>query len=67
MGRHFRKLREAQLWKGIKMAKGIELISHSQFANDTMLFEEATIREAKTIQSTLDLYILEFDQIMNKE
>lgn len=43
-------------WKGIKITLGIDPLTHQQFANDTILFGEASRGEAKSIKSILDNY-----------
>lgn len=50
MGCHFKLLRETKLWKGIKVADGIGPITHAQFTNNTMLFNEAKMKEAEIIK-----------------
>ncbi|XP_057820314.2 uncharacterized protein LOC131033187 [Cryptomeria japonica] len=50
------KLREEAVWKGVNVHCNLKPITHSQFANDTTLFGEATIWEAKVIKDSLEMY-----------
>ncbi|XP_057871094.2 uncharacterized protein LOC131077585 [Cryptomeria japonica] len=54
-------------WEGIQVHRLIEPITHSQFADDTILFGEATMKEAKGIKEVLDKYSKLLDQVMNMD
>lgn len=43
-------------WKAIKISRGVDDITHTQFANDTLLMSEATVHEARVIKLVLDKY-----------
>ncbi|XP_057842846.2 uncharacterized protein LOC131052243 [Cryptomeria japonica] len=67
LGRNIKKLVKTRLWKGAHIHKSIDSISHSQFADDTILFGEATEKEAKVIKMLLNDYEKGSGQSMNKE
>lgn len=56
LGRSISALQMEDRWKGIKVANGIKNSTHLQFADNTILFGEANIREAKIIKICLDDY-----------
>ncbi|XP_059066285.1 uncharacterized protein LOC131857616 [Cryptomeria japonica] len=66
LGRNIKKHVSLGLWRGISIHENMEPISHSQFANDTILFGEATVREAITIWKVLDCFESDSSQSMNK-
>lgn len=66
MSRYIRKLRVSKVWKGILVTDDT-VISHSQFADDTVLFGEASLKEVEIIKSVIDLYAAASDQICNKD
>lgn len=47
----------ARQWNGVRALRSIELIMHSEFADDTILFGESIIKEAKGIKEVLDEYM----------
>ncbi|XP_059066311.1 uncharacterized protein LOC131857635 [Cryptomeria japonica] len=49
------------------MHEQMRVVTHSQFVDDTIIFGEATIEEAKCIMNTLDNYLEQSGQIMNKQ
>lgn len=65
LGRLISKKRSEGLWKGIKVAEGVESISHLQFVDDTLLMGEASLREARVIKNSLDKYSVIFGQCFN--
>ena len=56
LGRSISRKRALESWKGILIANGIEVSTHSQFTNDTCLFGEALMAEAKVMKQVLDDY-----------
>lgn len=64
MERLFNKLKRNGILKGIQVTEGITL-SHSQFADDTILYGEASIREAEIIRDAIDKYSKVSGQILN--
>ncbi|XP_059064740.1 uncharacterized protein LOC131856820 [Cryptomeria japonica] len=67
LGKLIQKRHVRGVWKGIRVHEQLDAITHSQLADDTMVFGEATLTEAKTIMETLHLYSESSGQIMNKE
>ncbi|XP_059064892.1 uncharacterized protein LOC131856943 [Cryptomeria japonica] len=55
------------LWKGVSISTSMDPISHSQFADDTILFGEASEKEAYIIKGVLDDYEKVSEQCMNKK
>ncbi|XP_059066192.1 uncharacterized protein LOC131857542 [Cryptomeria japonica] len=56
LGRNIKKLVETRLWKGVHIHDSIDPISHSQFVDNTILFGEATEKEAKVMKMLLNDY-----------
>ena len=54
-----------QRWVGIQIKGTPFAITHSFFANDTLLFGKANVQEAKVIKRTLDLYLEVLGQRVN--
>ena len=52
------KCRRQGQWKGVEVARGVELILHSQFADDMIpmgdMIREAIVREARMMKVVLD-------------
>ncbi|XP_059066517.1 uncharacterized protein LOC131053069 [Cryptomeria japonica] len=44
------------MWKGIEIARGVEMTTHSQFADDTCLFGMASMQEETIMKQVLDRY-----------
>lgn len=44
------------VWKGVKVARGVDPISHMQFVDDTFLTGGASEREARLMKKTLEIY-----------
>lgn len=65
-GRFIKFQKRLNRWRGISIHTNLEPISHSQFADDAILFGEASIREAKIIKEVLDIYERDSGQCMNK-
>lgn len=65
LGQLINRCKEDGRWKGIKVAHGVEAVTHTQFANDTLLMGEASVREARTICNTLDKYCTVSSQAVN--
>lgn len=42
------------LWKGVKVAEGVDNISHLQFANDTLLLDETSFKEIRVIKQVIN-------------
>ncbi|XP_059073459.1 uncharacterized protein LOC131874211 [Cryptomeria japonica] len=57
LGRLIAGKRDQGLWKGIEIAQGVVPTTHSQFANDTCLFEVASMCEASVMKKVLDRYL----------
>ncbi|XP_059070603.1 uncharacterized protein LOC131860240 [Cryptomeria japonica] len=55
----------AKHWNGVRVHRLIEPFAHSQFVDDTILFGEATMKEAKGIKEVLDEYSKLSGQVMN--
>lgn len=53
--------------KGIRITPSAPCISQLCFADDTILFSQATTRDAEVIRSILDLYVAASGQIINLE
>lgn len=66
LGRNIKKLVALGRWRGISIHEDLNPISNSQFADDTIIFGEATEREAKTIKTILEEYEIGSGQSMNK-
>ncbi|XP_059067501.1 uncharacterized protein LOC131858319 [Cryptomeria japonica] len=60
------KLREG-VWKRITIHPEMANLTHSQFADDTLLLGVVSIREVEAIKETLEEYARESGQHMNKE
>ncbi|XP_057840094.2 uncharacterized protein LOC131049990 [Cryptomeria japonica] len=56
LGRNIKKLVETGLWKGVLIHGSIDPISHSQFVDDTVLFGEASEKEAMAMKLLLSDY-----------
>lgn len=67
LGIFIKILRSNGKWKGITVVDGMEPITHSQFADDIMMFREATSKEDETIKGALDLYTTISGKYLNKE
>lgn len=65
LGRNIKKLVETILWKGVHIHDSIDPISHSQFADHTILFGEAIEKEAKVMKMLLNDYEKGSRQSMN--
>ncbi|XP_057817112.2 uncharacterized protein LOC131030356 [Cryptomeria japonica] len=61
------KISRSRNLKGVEIHEGLELVSHSQFADDTIFFGEASIREAQVIRKTLDMYAETSSQSINMD
>ena len=48
--------RNRGLWKGGKMVRGVQAISHLEFLDEIFLIGEASKQEAKMMKRTLELY-----------
>lgn len=66
LGRNIKKLVALGRWRGVSIHVDLNPISHSQFADDTILFGEASEREAKTFKAFLEEYEIGSGQSMNK-
>lgn len=44
------------MWKGIEIARGVEMTTYSQFADDSFLFGVASMQEAMVMKQVLDRY-----------
>ncbi|GLJ44326.1 hypothetical protein SUGI_0927960 [Cryptomeria japonica] len=66
IGRSIKRKVGLGLWKGVSISDSLDPISHSQFADDTILFGEASVREAKVIQGVLEEYKKDSGQSMNR-
>ncbi|XP_059070785.1 uncharacterized protein LOC131860395 [Cryptomeria japonica] len=67
LGKLIKKRHTYNIWKGIKVHNQLNAITHSQFADDIVIFGEASLVEAKNIMSTLKLYSEQFGQLMNNQ
>ncbi|XP_059076311.1 uncharacterized protein LOC131875706 [Cryptomeria japonica] len=67
LGKIILKKQLAGEWKGLKIHDDLDACTPSQFSNDTMVFGEASIEEAKCIIRMLDTYLECSSQVMNKE
>ncbi|GLJ30874.1 hypothetical protein SUGI_0613840 [Cryptomeria japonica] len=68
LGRLIQKKKHLQGdWKGVYIHDQLNAITHSQFADDTMVFGEASLVEAKCILETLDQYLEILSQVMNRD
>lgn len=67
LDRLIRKRNNDGIWKGIRLHEQFEPITHSQFADDTIIFGEATIAEARGIMKTLEDYSSMTSQLMNND
>ncbi|XP_057837496.2 uncharacterized protein LOC131047714 [Cryptomeria japonica] len=65
LGRVISKKCSEGLWKGIKIADGVNPLCHLQFVDDTFLAGDASAREARVIRRTLDDYEQAFGQRVN--
>ncbi|XP_059076648.1 secreted RxLR effector protein 78-like [Cryptomeria japonica] len=54
LGRLIQKKHLQGEWKGIRIHDQLNVITHSQFADDTVVFGEASFAESKCILETLD-------------
>ncbi|XP_059070693.1 uncharacterized protein LOC131860313 [Cryptomeria japonica] len=54
-------------WKGIRVVGDCEPVTHAQFAEDTSLFGEASMKEVECIRDTLDKYARQSGQVMNRQ
>lgn len=59
-----RRMRDG-VWKGVKVGQGLDLITHPQFANDTLLMGESSFWEARVIKATIDMYGRALGQCVN--
>ena len=50
LGRLITERRVKGQWKGVKVARGVDPISHLQFVDDTFLTGEASEREARVMK-----------------
>lgn len=44
------------LWLGVTLPSTSIIVTHSHFANDTLLFGKASLKEARIIKQTLEIY-----------
>lgn len=58
-------LREEGTWKSMKIVDGIELASHQQFVDDTILFGDAKCSEEWIIKNCLDICCRALGQRIN--
>ncbi|XP_059072399.1 uncharacterized protein LOC131873582 [Cryptomeria japonica] len=65
LGRFIRHMRSEDKWKGVHVAAGVDAVTHQQFANYTILFGDASLREARIIKKTLDVFCDASDQQVN--
>lgn len=56
---------EEGTWKGIRPARGSKMISHLFFANDLILFGEASVQQASSIEKVLRVFYGFFGQKIN--
>lgn len=56
LGRLISRKRREGIWRGVKVADGVENLSHLQFVDDTLLRREASFKEARIMKSVLDRY-----------
>lgn len=56
LGRMINQSRMEGQWRGINIANGMEAVTHTQFADGTLLFGEASLREARIMKCILDRY-----------
>ncbi|XP_059070450.1 uncharacterized protein LOC131860099 [Cryptomeria japonica] len=54
-------------WKDIRIHNQLDVITHSQFADDTVVFGEASMSKAKCIMDTLNLFSESSGQVMNRD
>ncbi|XP_059068290.1 uncharacterized protein LOC131858844 [Cryptomeria japonica] len=67
LGRHIKNKVGLGSWKGFLIHDRLPLISHSQFADDTIIFGVASEREALVIRKVLEDYETDSSQSMNKQ
>lgn len=65
LGRLIRDGKREGVWRGVRVARGIDPISHLQFADDTLLMGESSFQEARVMRETLDLYRRASEQCVN--
>lgn len=65
LGHLIKKQRRNGSWKGIKITKEVEALSHMQFVDDTFLAGEANETEAKVMKQTLELYGKFYGQLIS--
>lgn len=58
LSRYIIKMHSFGLWKGIQIENIDMAVTHSLFADDTNLFEVATLEEANQIKDVLNKYSL---------
>ncbi|XP_059066322.1 uncharacterized protein LOC131857643 [Cryptomeria japonica] len=52
-------------WKGIKIAEGMDPVTHQQFADDTLLCGQSSLQEARVMRKTLDIFCKASGQQVN--
>lgn len=57
--------RTTRIWKGIILEIGNEAYTHNLFADDTLLFDEASMNESHNIKQFIDDYSLASSQLIN--
>ncbi|XP_059068502.1 uncharacterized protein LOC131859007 [Cryptomeria japonica] len=66
LGNLIKEKQAARQWSGIQLHRMLEPITHSQFADDTILVREATVREARGVLEVIEEYSQLSGQEMNK-
>lgn len=65
LGRLIFKIKQDGLWKGVKVAAGVDNISYLQFTDDTLLLAEASSKEARVMNEVLDRCSQIYGQCIN--
>ena len=65
LGRAISKARREGRWRGLQVARGVDLVTHLQFVDDNFLMGEACIREAECMQFVLENYSNVTSQCIN--
>lgn len=67
IGRLIEKNKNKGRLKGIKLFSRCDPFSHQQFVDETIMGQEASVKEAKVMKEMLDLYIRGLGQLINWE
>ncbi|GLJ54200.1 hypothetical protein SUGI_1162000 [Cryptomeria japonica] len=67
LGRLIQKKHSQGIWKGICIHEQLTAITHSQFLDDTVVFGEASVAEARCILENLSQYSELSGQVMNRD